>query len=150
MRSWAVSVGSVLAVGVGVLAGVQAQDDALPIENLRLPLEHYPSGIVRREILAGVARVPPKGAIRAEKVRMVSYDEAGRIDMEVVADACIYDRDKGQARGDTPVRVSGQGFVIQGQGFEWSADTQVVKILSRARVEFSRNIKELKGIGHGK
>ena len=139
-----------LAVAAAVLTGARAQDDALPIENLRLPLEHYPSGIVRREILAGIARVPPKGAIRAEKVRMVSYDESGKVSMEIVSDACVYDRDRGRASSDSPVKVTGQGFVIGGEGFEWSADSQVVKILSRARVEFSRDIKELKGIGHGR
>jgi hypothetical protein len=128
----------------------RAQDAALPVENLRLPLEHYPSGIVKREILAGVARVPPKGAIRAERVRVVSYDEAGRVDMEIAADTCVYDREKGTAGSDKPVRVSGQGVVIMGQGFEWDGEKQVVKILSRARVEFNRNVKELKGTRHGR
>lgn len=148
MQSWAAKAGCALLACAGIVA--RAQDGALPIENLRLPLEHYPSGIVKREILAGVARVPPKGAIQAEKVRVVSYDEAGRVDMEILADTCVYDRDKGTASSDAPVRVSGQGFVIMGQGFQWEAETQVVKILNRARVEFSRDIKELKGVGHGK
>lgn len=148
MQSWAARAGCALLTCAGVLA--QAQDGALPIENLRLPLEHYPSGIVKREIIAGVARVPPKGAIQAERVRVVSYDEAGQVDMELLADACVYDREKGTAGSVGPVRVSGHGFAIMGIGFEWDAETQLVKILSRARVEFSRDVKELKGISHGR
>jgi hypothetical protein len=153
MRSWTEKL-AVAGVAAGLLAaglGARAQvAGALPIRNLRLPLERWPGGGVKMEIQAVTAQVPPRGPIVADTVRVRTYDESGKVDMTVAADTCTLNRDSGTAISDGPVRVQGRGLLITGEGFRWNAVTQEVRIVRQARVEFSRDVKELKGIRHGR
>ena len=134
---WAVGVG-VWAVAV-VAANVWAQQP-LPIENLRLPLEHHPDGTVKRQLTAAQAYVPDRGPIKARDVTMKGYRADGTLEMVVTADECTYHRDRGKVTSSSAVRAVTRGVLISGKGFEWDARTQTVTIKNRARVVFVRGL----------
>lgn len=113
------------------------------IENLRLPLEFYEDGTIRRQLKAGIAEVPAKGPIEGKKVRLECFDPAGELELLVISDKCVYDRDSGTATSSDSVRVAARGILISGKGFEWQTDKQTVDLHENCRVVFNRKIKEL-------
>jgi hypothetical protein len=145
MRSWH-SRGPFFAVAfcalilTGPPSGRAQEGEAMPMENLRLPVQHYEDGRVKVQIKAEKAMVPLKGIIHATRAVVEMFDEQGNVETVITADTCTFDRDKGIATSDSDVRLERADIVIAGKGFEWRADTQVVKILENARVTFNRNI----------
>lgn len=122
-------------------SGVLAQDgEAMPIENLRLPLEHYEDGTVKTQFKAAFALVPPKGVIVATNVVIELFLPDGTRDAIVEAEDCRYDREGQTVTSDSRIRMERQGVVISGKGFEWLGARERVRILSVARVSFARNI----------
>ena len=131
MRWWtsAALAGAVLASALPASAG----DDAMPIKDLRLPLERYDDGKIKTQLVAGQARVPAQGDIEAKEVRVEFYkDEA--VDALMLAEDCRYNRTEGTARSGSQVRIEREGVVITGTGFECNIKDQTVKILSDVRV----------------
>lgn len=127
-----------LVVGSGLACG----QDALPVEDIRLPLERWPNGKVRRQLHAEQARMPAEGPIEASGVRIECFDKDGKLELAVEADDCVLNREAGAADSDGAVRAEAGDMVITGKGFTWSAEDERVVIQSEARVEFYREITE--------
>lgn len=124
----------------------RAQDAAVPIQNLRMPVEHYEDGTVKTQLKAGLALVPQSGTIVASNVVLELYHEDASLDAVINADDCSYNREESQAESDSNIRIERDGIVITGKGFEWQGNKERVKILSMARVVFQRNLSRTRGL----
>jgi len=122
-----------------------AGDDDMPIKDMRLPLERYDDGKIKTQLVAARARVPAEGDIVAKKVRLEFYKD-DHVDAMMVTEECRYDRTKGTATSDSPVRIEQAGVLITGMGFECSVQDQTVKILGNVKVVLDRPKKD-KGKG---
>jgi len=147
MKSW---ISAILAgLVVAQARPASADDETMPIRDLRLPLERYEDGKIKTQLMAGQANVPSQGEIRAKKVRVEFYKDE-KVDALMVTDECRYDRNDEIARSASSVRIERGGIVITGTGFEFSMKDQIVKILSRVKVVFDHPVKNKeKGKGNG-
>lgn len=112
----------------------EAEKMAMPVKNLRLPMEYYESGAVKTELKAGLALVPPKGMIVASNVVIRMFFEDGSTNVLMTAENCEYDREKQSATSDGKIKIVKDNIVITGKGFEWSSERERVKILSAAKI----------------
>lgn len=119
---------------------VVAAEDGLPIENLRLPIDHYPDGTIKTQLKAVFARVPPSGAIVASNVVVELFREDASLDAVIRAEKCRYDKEKRIAESESAIRIERNGVIISGQGFEWNGAKERVRILSMAKVLFTRDL----------
>jgi len=130
--------GAVLAlVGVWLVAGaVVRSDEAMPIEDLRMPLDHFESGRVRSQLRARTALVPQQGKapITAEGVVVDFYTETGATNATVRAASCTYLRAEQKASSDGAVEMTHASAHITGKGFTWDKATEKIKILADVRV----------------
>ncbi len=129
-------IGCVVAVGV-------AQE---PMEDLRIPLEHYPTGEVKTELFAARAEVPPDGSIVAYGLVLKSFTEAGELEMEIRADDCVCDRAEQVASSSNHVSLTRGDINVSGDGFTWHGDEEQLKILKNARVVFPAAIVKQEGV----
>ena len=126
----------------GALSG---DEKTIPIEDLRLPLEYYEDGKIKTQLIAGLAKVPPRGDIEASDVRVEFYRENGESEARMFAEECRYMRTAAMATSESNVRLEREGIVITGTGLEWRAKEQMVKILDNAKVVLKRSIKGKSG-----
>jgi len=131
---------SCLAATLLTVQAGRAQDSAVPVERLRLPIEHYEDGTVKTQLKAEHALVPQAGAIVASNVVVELFRPDASTDAVIHAEDCRYDREEGKVESDSKIRVERNGIVITGRGFEWYGDKERVKILSMARVVFQRDL----------
>jgi hypothetical protein len=131
--------------GLAAACGCPAQEAAMPIRNLRLPLEHYEDGTVKTQLRAGVALVPPQGIVTASNVVVELFLPDGSVDVRLDAEDCRFDREQGRVDSENRVKVTRAGVELSGKGFIWQREKQRVKILSRARVAFQRDLKKTRG-----
>ena len=119
---------------------VEAEEEemAMPVKNLRLPMEHYDSGAVKTELKAGFALVPPNGMIVASNVMMRMFFEDGSTNVLMTAESCNYDRKKQSANSEGEIKIIRDNVVITGKGFEWYSERERVKILSDAKIVLTR------------
>ena len=113
-------------------------DSAMPVKNMRLPLEFYDNGVIKTQLKAGYALVPPEGMIIATNVIMEMFFEDGSTNVIITAHDCKYDRKKQFAGSDNKIKIVHEDIVITGKGYEWFADKERVKILSEAKIIFNR------------
>ncbi|MDA0990601.1 MAG: LPS export ABC transporter periplasmic protein LptC [Verrucomicrobia bacterium] len=128
-----------------VSQSVMGQAAQPPIEQLRVPVELYPDGGIKTQVIAAKAIVAEDGSINAEKVRIEMFTPAGVLDSLVLAEACHYDRDNEIVTSKNKVEFEQGDVRISGTGFEWHAQDQSLKILSQARVSFPRDGLVAKG-----
>lgn len=119
------------------------EQEAPKIENLRLPLEFYDDGTVKRQLQAGIAKVPAKGPIDAKKVKVECFEPSGALQLIMIAEKCRYDREAGTATSSDNVKVTARGIMISGKGFTWESKGQTVELHENCRVVFNRKMKEL-------
>jgi hypothetical protein len=117
---------------VGVLA-VVAQE---PMENLRIPLSHYPGGELKTELMAERAEVPPDGRIAAYGLILRAFLEDGSLEMEIKAEDCVCDRLGQVASSTNAVSLVRGPVTVTGEGFSWSGGDEKITITRNARVEF--------------
>jgi len=134
-----------LAAGLALAAGAAAQDDVMPIENLRLPLERYEDGTLKTQVRAGAALVPPEGLIVASNVVVEMFAPDGTLDLRMEAEDCRLDRERGAADSSSAVRVQRGDVKLSGKGFVWSGEKKRVRIKAEARVAFRRDLFKTKG-----
>lgn len=124
----------------------EADPSAMPVENLSLPIDHYPNGRPRAVLKAARALVPPKGFIRAGDVNVEMYDEQGRLEGLFLAENCIYDRLTQCGYCEGTVRIERSGVRITGVNMVWQMRERSAKILSRAEVRVERFVKGFGGL----
>lgn len=113
---------------------IAAEEMAMPVKKLRLPMEYYESGAVKTQLKAGFALVPPKGIIVASNVVMHMFFEDGSTNVMMTADNCKYNREKQSATSDGKIKIVRDNIVITGKGFEWYSERERVKIISDAKI----------------
>lgn len=117
----------------------------LPIEDVVMPVEVYEDGTVKTRILAARAQIPAVGDILAVDAKIEFYAPDGTLESRVLSERFRFDRQKGLATSDGWVRYERKGITITGEGFEWYAEQQYVKILDDAKVAVQR--RDIKGLG---
>ena len=126
---------------------VQATDAAAaasnaPIENLRVPLEHYPDGKVKTQVVAAAAQMPEEGGdVQAKRIRIETYLPGGEIENLVMAEECRYNREKNTASSDAGVHFEREGVLITGRGFVWNGNEQTVRIMRDVKVVLRQGIR---------
>jgi len=108
------------------------------LEDLRMPLEHYPDGQRRSELRAREATVRTDGRIDAVGVVIRFFRPDGAVESVIEADSCVSDRGARTAESGAAVRLTRPGLVVTGVGFRWNADAEQFHIRSAARLEFNR------------
>jgi hypothetical protein len=105
-----------------------------PVDKLTLPLEHYESGRVRAVLRAVQATRTDDGFVRALRVRIDLFDEAGQDDGVIVAENALFNLDskRGYCRG--AVSVHRQDVEISGRDLYWSMPQQRVVVIADARM----------------
>lgn len=123
-----------LVCGFCLTTPLAADDDAPPMEDLRIPLQHYEDGTIKTQLSAGTARLPVEGDVEASQVRLESYGPDGKLESVVLADRCEYNRRTGLVRSKSSVAMEGDGVTITGTGFEWQSAKQTLKIHHDVRI----------------
>jgi hypothetical protein len=144
MSWWSRTPGAVLWLSIGAaacLAGAPAgQDGASVMQGLRLPLEHYPDGKVRVQVIAQKANVPPAGDIQAEKVRVEVLTPAGELEELLLLNDCTCNRESKTLATASPLRMERKGVVVTGTGLTWKSGEQAVRILDNVKVVLDHSI----------
>ena len=116
-----------------VMIAVLAQE---PMEDLRVPLEHYASGALKTELFAARAEVPPDGNIVASGVILKTFTEAGELEMQIDAADCVYDQSAQVASSSNRVSLKRGNITLSGDGFTWVGAEDTLTILKDARLAF--------------
>jgi len=136
--------GLTVALLLSLFGSATSAEELLPIEDAVMPLEVYDDGTVKTRVSAARARIPAAGDIVAVDAKIEFYRSDGELESRIIAERLRYDRQKGFASSDGHVRYERKGAVITGEGFEWHAEEQLVKILNNAKVVFHH--REIKGL----
>jgi lipopolysaccharide export system protein LptC len=117
-----------------------------PMEDLRIPLEHYPTGELKTELFADRAEVPPDGSIVAFGLILKSFTVDGELVMEIQAEDCVCDRVAQVASSSNHVSLTRGDINVSGDGFTWSGADEKLKILNNARVVFPTAMMQKEGV----
>ena len=123
-----------------------ADPQAMPVENMSLPIAHHANGRVRAQLRAGRALIPAQdsGYVRAQDVVIELFSEAGLLEGVLVAENCFFDRATSSGYSEGKVRLEQRGVRIRGANMVWNLESNSAKILSEPEVRFDRFVK---GIG---
>lgn len=138
------AVAGICAVLVAAPGLVRAADeDVMPIRSFRYPMELYKDGRIKTQILAKeLTADPDSGRVDAVKARVEFYSETGELETVLRLETCRYDKDRNRASTDGSVSMERGGLTVTGRGMEWDAEEQRIRILSRAKVVLSRELRE--------
>lgn len=109
-----------------------------PVESLSLPLEYYPSGLVKARLYAEQAQIFPDGMVFATGVRVQLYDEAGNRNGYLKAEDCLYDRQASHGYCKGKAEVLKGTDLIKGVGIYFSISNEFIRILSNCEIRTNR------------
>ena len=109
-----------------------------PVENLSLPLEYHPNGLVRARLFAKHSQIFEDGMVFATGVRVKLYNEKGVVDGYLTAGDCIFDREASHGYCKGRVEVKYGSDVIRGVGMYFSISGEYIKILSNCEIRTKR------------
>ena len=109
-----------------------------PVENLSLPLEYHPNGLVRARLFAERSQIFEDGMIFASGVKVALYDDKGVLDGFLKAKDCIFDREASHGYCKGRVEVKYGSDVIRGVGMYFSISGEYIKILSDCEIRTKR------------
>ncbi|MDD2601174.1 MAG: hypothetical protein PHO37_18445 [Kiritimatiellae bacterium] len=116
---------------------IKAKMDA-PVERLSLPLEYFPSGLVKARLYAEQAQIFPDGMVFATGVRVQLYDESGKRDGYLKAEDCLYDRQASHGYCKGKAEVLKGSDLIKGVGIYFSIPNEFIRILSNCEIRTNR------------
>ncbi len=125
--------------------------EAVPMEGLSFPIDHFDDGTVRAQFSAEWALIPddPAAFVRAKGVCIELYDEHGAVQGIYIADNCIFDRATKIGYCEGRVRMEynapGRSIRLDGQGMQWNLATRGAKILAEPKLVMSEVMGELGG-----
>lgn len=107
-----------------------------PAENVALPLEYYPNGIVKSRLKAQKACMfMDTGFIWGENIKVEQYKEDGRtVEAYLAADNCIVDRKSKSGWVEGNAQMDWDGTSIKGRGIYFSFDREFIKIFSQTEI----------------
>lgn len=107
-----------------------------PAENVALPLEYYPNGIVKSRLKAQkVCMFMDTGFIWGENIKVEQYKEDGRtVEAYLTADNCIVDRKSKSGWVEGNAQMDWDGTSIKGRGIYFSFDREFIKIFSQTEI----------------
>lgn len=109
-----------------------------PVENILIPIAHYPSGRIRAQLSAGRAQIFLDGVIFAEGVTVHLLTESGARSGEFSAESCVFNRKGkvGYCKGRISMALEGDHVV--GRDMYFSFERQYIKILSECEIRTHR------------
>lgn len=109
-----------------------------PVENLLLPLDHFPNGRVKAQLAAKRAQVFVDGIIFAEDVTVELFNDKGQSEGRLTAEGCIFDRNTKHGYCEGPVSMEKEGDRLKGRGMYFSFEGQFIKILGECEIRTRR------------
>ena len=109
-----------------------------PVENLALPLDHYPSGRVKARLRAEKAQIFMDGMVFAEGVDVELLTEEGTPDGRLTAEGCLFDRKEKHGWCEGLVSVDKDGDRLKGRGMYFSIEAQFIKIMAECEIRTNR------------
>lgn len=119
-------------------------DEAMPMDDVRVPLEYYEDGRIKSQLFSDSAKVGPEGDIEALSPRVEFYGKDGDVEILMKAEECRYNRDNRTAVSKSNVRLEKEDTVITGTGLDWDGKEQSVKILDNTRVVLKGSVRRKK------
>jgi len=116
---------------------VKSRMDA-PVENISIPLEYYPGGLVKARLYAEKSKIFPDGIVFATKVKINLYSVSGQLDGYLKADDCIFDRDASHGYCKGMVEVVKDTDILKGVGMYFSISNEFIKIISNCEIRTNR------------
>ncbi|MDE0837874.1 MAG: LPS export ABC transporter periplasmic protein LptC [Kiritimatiellae bacterium] len=113
-----------------------AQD--FEVEDLRVPLEHFPDGTVKTEVTAKRAKVSDTGALIASGLKVEFRNPDGSVHTTLKSKVCVFDRVNKRADSDDDVELIKDGIKITGTGFVWTSDDERIKIKNNVEVTLEK------------
>lgn len=127
-----------VAAAVSVAAGgipqlhAQTEVNEATVTGFSIP-EVDDEGRMRWKVMGESARFKPQGPVHIEGARLEMYRDE-QVDIVLTTPHCTYDRQRQEAKTDSPVRIEGKDVVVTGNGFFWSGTSNLVVIRKNARV----------------
>ena len=109
-----------------------------PIENLVLPVDHYPNSRIKAQLRARRAQVFLDGMIFAEDVILDLLTEDGALDGQVTAEGCLFDRNTRQGYCEGLVTMVKGSDRLKGRGMYFSFEDEFIKLLSECEIRTYR------------
>jgi len=130
----------------GIVAAAPAAQAQDPIEDLRLPVEYYPDGTLKSELLADLAAVQSNGTIAAHGVVFRLFTSNAVESAVIMADDAVLDRERQTVMSEKAVSMRRDGLRIGGVGFDWSGAESILRIHRHARVTFPSEMIKKEGV----
>lgn len=109
-----------------------------PVENLMLPIDHFPNGRIKALLRAKRAQLFLDGMIFAEDVTVDLLTEEGELDGRLTAEGCIFDRNVRHGYCEGPVTMVKGADRLKGRGMYFSFEGQFIKILAECEIRTHR------------
>jgi hypothetical protein len=111
-----------------------------PLEGLRVPVDFYPDGTLKHELIAKKAKPVEDGKIDADGVEFRLFTPEGETEVEIRAQQATVDRKALRAESEKPVSLMREKLLLTGEGFEWNGKGETIRILRRVRLSFPSNM----------
>lgn len=128
-------------------AHAQQAGDVQQVTGFRVP-SYDDEGNLTSQMFGDTARIMPDGLVEITELRMEFYSGGGTnrdTEMRVTSPKCLYDRGRGSATSDAPVRIARDNMVVTGVGFTWNGKDERLRILKDSKVvlkDVKRSMKE--------
>lgn len=134
MKLWVKSAFSFAGLASAIMVSVGATMQ--PLQGLRVPVDFYPDGTLKHELLAQEARVLENGTIEAKVVAFRLFTEDGLEEVLIQAEDATVDRAGLQGHSDRKVSLARDQLLLTGEGFEWNGAGETIRILRDVRLTF--------------
>ena len=116
---------------------VKSEMDA-PIENLSIPLEYHPGGLVKARLYAEKAQIFTNGVVFATGVKINLFTKSGKLDGYLKTDDCLFDRQASHGYCKGRVEVVKDTDFLKGVGMYFSISNEFIKIISNCEIRTNR------------
>ena len=134
MTLWAKK--TVVIMGLIVAALLSIGATMQPLQGLRVPVDYYPDGTLKHELLAQEARALEDGTLEAKGVEFRLFTEEGVQEVLIRAEDAIVNRAQLQGHSDRAVSLERDRLLLTGDGFEWNGAGETIRILRNVRLSF--------------
>lgn len=117
-----------------------------PIEDLRVPMEYYPDGTLKSELLAERAEVLPDETIAASGIVFRVFSTNNVVDMTLKAVDALCRREQQSATSEKAVSMQRGDLTITGEGFVWNGTAGTLLIRRQARITFPTEMIKAEGV----